>query len=523
MKIANVNISLPGWDQKLDIETLSINQAHNQHHSFQFSAKIPTDYKLSLEKLRLILGETLKITVDNGSEDGKLTFSGFVDEVIPGWQDSSRILVVKGFSKTVFLDTAPRFRGFTQKSLGAIFNTICGEYASQLDTHPTNVGEKVSYAIQAHETDYQFLSRLAEIHGKVLYFDGETLHLGDMAGNAAKPLKLDFKSEAKAASISLNLAPIRFRVSGFDQKKGKVELFNANDQVKSSHTLVKTVIEKSDCYPARNIHINHLVESKKNDLQAIARNIAARQAHELVILNGRSNNPAIRIGSTIQICETDELIGKGIFVVIGVNHTISRNNTYTNSFSAVPAGFPFSVSMGNYAPPQSGPVAAIVRENADPDKLGRVKVELIGDEEKSISPWIRVLVPYTAHGGMYFLPEKGDHVMLFFEDFKMEASPFVMGSFYQGSETAEKWKDPNNKKKGIETDKISLLFDDNNGKLTIVADEIELKARKDMTLEGGSDADFKLKGGNMKMNGTKQVKINGGPILGLKGSRIELN
>ena len=135
--------------------------------------------------------------------------------------------------------------------------------------------------------------------------------------------------------------------------------------------------------------------------------------------------------------------------------------------------------------PISGPIQAIVKENNDPLNLGRVKVQFIGDEEKGISPWLRVLTPYTKNGGSFFLPEKEDHVVVFHEDFNSEKLPFIMGAFFQGKSKAEKWKDGNNKKKGFSTEKISFLFDDNSGKLTIEAEEIEFVAKKEMSLDGG--------------------------------------
>ncbi|NUO01630.1 MAG: hypothetical protein HUU01_13570, partial [Saprospiraceae bacterium] len=199
--------------------------------------------------------------------------------------------------------------------------------------------------------------------------------------------------------------------------------------------------------------------------------------------------------------------------IIEVNHIVNRDNAYSNTFTAIPSGFPFPVRMQNSNHPLCGPLMAIVKDHNDPDKLGRVRVEFIGDGEKTLSPWLRVLTPYTGFGGMYFLPEPEDRVVIQSEDFNIEKSPFVLGAFFQGSANAAQWHDPKNKKKGFTTEKVSFKIDDRSGKLTIEADDIEIKARKKLKTE--SEATEFTAGQNMK--------INGGRHLSLEASRIDLN
>jgi len=73
-----------------------------------------------------------------------------------------------------------------------------------------------------------------------------------------------------------------------------------------------------------------------------------------------------------------------------------------------------------------------------------------------------------------------------FDSQKNAELPFVMGAFYHGDAKAETWSDPDHRKKGFVTNKIRFLLDDNSGKLTIEANEIELKASSSIQVDGGS-------------------------------------
>jgi len=60
-----------------------------------------------------------------------------------------------------------------------------------------------------------------------------------------------------------------------------------------------------------------------------------------------------------------------------------------------------------------GVAIGIVTNNKDPDKLGRVKLNLPWREDKSESDWVRVASPMAGNGrGMVFYPEVNDEVLV---------------------------------------------------------------------------------------------------------------
>ncbi len=75
---------------------------------------------------------------------------------------------------------------------------------------------------------------------------------------------------------------------------------------------------------------------------------------------------------------------------------------------------------------------AIIVENVDPDKRGKVKVSYpwLKDGSDTISHWSRVALPFASKdAGFCFIPEIGDEVIVMFEDGNIE-TPIVIASLY---------------------------------------------------------------------------------------------
>ncbi|MCB0583083.1 MAG: hypothetical protein KDD10_27645 [Phaeodactylibacter sp.] len=491
--MAQVQATIKIGTQILEVNTLSLHQAYNRHHTFELVALLPEQKKLTVGSLRKKLGEPAEISIRLLKEEGKKyagplpesRFVGFVDLVAPVWTRHSRAVRILGYSLTLLMDCAPRFRSFYDQPLQAIVSRVASAYRANpsLAVGMKNAVGKAPYTVQYQETDYAYLCRLADAYGKVFFYDGEQLHFGEWENNKSIPVPLEFPKRIKQVELSANLAPLQFNLSAYELKPGKVATHSCQDNLCSQNELVATAIARSGCYPSSSVFLTHLADEPQ--LEAIAKRMRARQAHGLVSLQATSNHLGLKVGMKIRVAGNEELYSKGAYVITEISHSVSNDRSYANTFTAVPAGLPFPVRMVQSRSPVCGPLMAVVKETNDPDCLGRVRVQFIGDEEQSVSPWLRVLVPYTKYGGMFFKPEAGDQVVVFHEDFNVEKEPFVMGSFYHGKATARQWQDPDNKLKGIATEKISFVFNDRNGKLSISAEEIEITARKKMNIDGG--------------------------------------
>ena len=150
-----------------------------------------------------------------------------------------------------------------------------------------------------------------------------------------------------------------------------------------------------------------------------------------------------------------------------------------------------------------GVASAVVIQNSDPDRRGRVRVRYPWLGEESESGWARVAVPYAGkERGCYIIPEVGDEVVIAFEEGDPDR-PVVIGSVWSGSKelpceppdtNSLKWVESRSgfkviceDAKGAErlilrdgSDRRWIEIDAARGKIRIVADEgdIEISAPK---------------------------------------------
>ena len=144
------------------------------------------------------------------------------------------------------------------------------------------------------------------------------------------------------------------------------------------------------------------------------------------------------------------------YVVIGVNGSCdfiytddSKKATYDERQQVIGVKLYGEVAIPPALPDivirESQPQLAFVADNFDPKKLGRVRVKFAwqpkadGNANKEdASPWIRVSLPFATDGaGVKFKPEKGDEVMVSFEEGNVER-PYVTG-FLLSPSCNKKW------------------------------------------------------------------------------------
>ena len=141
--------------------------------------------------------------------------------------------------------------------------------------------------------------------------------------------------------------------------------------------------------------------------------------------------------------------------------------------------------------------------------MGRVRVQFLWQAKRNeMTPWIRVVQPYTGGGkGFYFVPEIGEEVLVDFEGGNAER-PFVLGAHYNG-EAKSGYHNADNRVKAIHTksghkliftEDESILLTDKNGnviKLDTQGKNIEISApetiditAKNINLKASDSIDF---------------------------------
>jgi uncharacterized protein involved in type VI secretion and phage assembly len=201
------------------------------------------------------------------------------------------------------------------------------------------------------------------------------------------------------------------------------------------------------------------------------------------------------------------------------------------------------------------PVIAVVTDNKDPSKLGRVKVKIPILSEKDTTFWAPLIMMGAGKNrGWFFIPEVDDEVLVIFEHGDMDR-PLVVGALWGGVDKGpDKNADGKNQKRMIksrggskvtldDTDgneqlviedgkgKAKITFDTKNNKITfeaiegdvcfqapkgdlqILAKEAEFKAEKSLEIHAGS---------NMQLGSGTTMTIKSSNVT-LSGSKANLN
>jgi uncharacterized protein involved in type VI secretion and phage assembly len=230
----------------------------------------------------------------------------------------------------------------------------------------------------------------------------------------------------------------------------------------------------------------------------------------------------------------------------------------------------------------AGVTVGVVTNNADPDKLGRVRVKFPSVSDTEESEWARVLTPGGGSSkGMQFVPDVDDEVLVVFEHGDPRR-PYILGAVWSdkqkppfadytqngkstswsigtpfGQSLAFRTGESKDKRQFVVQmrdkqtklflgeDKVELFAADQspiqlktgqasitlsaNGDVTIKGTNITLEATKGVTINGVSvDVKAKAKAtiegtAGLDLKGSGPVKVESSAILELKGSMLKIN
>ncbi|MCB0855771.1 MAG: hypothetical protein KDD63_26300, partial [Bacteroidetes bacterium] len=191
---------------------------------------------------------------------------------------------------------------------------------------------------------------------------------------------------------------------------------------------------------------------------------------DTAFFNGKSVHPGLAVGARITAhaikggSSQKAFIGK--FRVIEVRHIIESNNDYSNEFKAIPLIVNVPPVNPTIRRPWADAQLGVVTENNDPEKQGRVRVQLKWQKEGT-TPWMHYATNHAfSDRGVYFVPEIGDEVIVGFVHGNPE-QPYMIGANYHGGAKPE-WADPDNNYKAIKTRSgHTILLDDKDGNESI--------------------------------------------------------
>jgi Rhs element Vgr protein len=440
-------------------------------------------------------------------------------------------------------------------------------YDIEISNNPAQE-EELPYTVQYNETNYNFLRRLSSRYGEWFYYEGEKLVFGKIEKKKAETLTLGY--DVNDYHFRLHLEHLNFSYADhnyLDYGNTKTEVYNATDD--SLHNLTDIAYDSSkELYEKETFQ--HLRDSapeagfEETEFSAKVQGLGMKA--QMLTCYGNSIRADLKVGSMITIeeeyqkekggkskCEHDELM------VCKLIHTSDGVSNYENQFMAIPAGCEFPPYPCGECYPKAESQRAVVIDNKDPEKLGRVRVQFLWQKEQDeemITPWIRIAQPYGGEDkGFYFIPEINEEVMIGFENGNAE-KPYVVGTLWHGEQKPREkaFTETNNYKSILSRNKHQItFFDDHEGKgyitikdcagnlIAINADDniieiysqgnIKLLADNDIIMEAGNNftmkagADISLNAGaNIDETAGKNVIIGSGENMAINaGNNMDTN
>jgi len=177
-----------------------------------------------------------------------------------------------------------------------------------------------------------------------------------------------------------------------------------------------------------------------------------------------------------------------------------------------------------------GVAEAIVVDNDDPEKEGRIKLKLPWFDAEMVSDWCRVRQAYAGNGyGMYLVPEVGDEVLVAFIHGDLRL-PVVLGGLWNGKDKPSTARGDGKDPKLLRTRKgHEVLLDDSDGaeKIVIVDsggnNRIVIDASGDSITVESPNGKLLLRGREVEIEATQGMKVTAGTTLDLEGATINLN
>jgi hypothetical protein len=445
--IANIEIE----DQTIEhYSSVIISQKFNEHHTFSIRIKYDVLEKagsFSLSNAQKLIGKSAVIKLLQANTlDIAYEFHGLVCEIsVEQSENFSSDLVIKGYSPTILLENGPNFNSFYKKKLQDIVGDLT-KSLSQVNCSVNNKPEyktQIAYICQYRESGFHFLNRLSSHFSEWFYYDGQQLNFGKPA--KSPNIEVTYGVDVQNLQMKLRVLPLTFSAYSYHSKDDSFITADAPANIDGLDEYASFVLKESNNLFSEPVSfpVKQRIESK-SDLDGFLKQQKTAMAAKLEVLSATSDNPTVCIGAIadvkISVLSDNNFLKEdgGKFLITSVDHYITDNGKYYNSFEGIPSGIN-AIPVDNIIVPMAEPQIATVKDNKDPDNIGRVRVQMLWQQPTNeMTDWINVITPDAGGGkdgaknrGLVVVPETGDQVLVCFR-YNDPDRPFVLGSMFNG-------------------------------------------------------------------------------------------
>lgn len=417
-----------------------------------------------------IIGKEIEISLETDSVEREslkaetdvvadIIFKGVILSASGSRCSTEYVIHVQAYSWDALLNDNLTCKSFEDKTLNDIINDVIDDYSNHLDSEvDSRFIDPIPYCVQYNETNYQFLQRLARRYGEWLYNDGERIVFGNLP--EGESVKLAYPSQdIPSYNVDLNMQHVAFNhvassYNSYDanQKEGIEEM------QKEYNTLSEQIFQASqNCYvkpTLQNLHSGGFANSdgRETILSVSTKTQARGQKAGMLTYSGNTYCSKLKIGSILLIVDNyitnsasneKSSINQDEILITELVHYFSADETYSNHFVGIPSACDYPPYSNSDVYPVAQSCRAKVKDNEDPNKLGRIRVQFDWQaqlDDGMMTPWLRMAQPYAGGGkGFSFIPEIGEEVMIDFEGGNAER-PYVKGTLYNGVDGVDnKW------------------------------------------------------------------------------------
>ncbi|UOQ74810.1 contractile injection system protein, VgrG/Pvc8 family [Hymenobacter cellulosilyticus] len=267
-------------------------------------------------------------------------FKGIITHIaLSNSGDFANSFVLSGYSPTYLLEDGVQRRTFQKQGLQEIFNEVLKPYPRNLVSFQSPKPQHqppVKYVVQYGESNYTFLSRLADSYGEWFYYDGESIRLGKPTDSQALPFTV---IGTEGFSMAVELRPTKFKMGRYDYLAHKPYQGTSESQsLGKLNPFAAFALQKSDALfsqPSQFQADRHIRD--QGQLDTAIKEWKANQVSGLVSFYGNGENTGFGVGKVIEVQGVSPT-GKhdyGKYRLVEVSHTVQADQ-YQNTFTALP-------------------------------------------------------------------------------------------------------------------------------------------------------------------------------------------
>ena len=456
-------IELDGTKWRLDSFMLSQTLLSSNYLSFSLH-KEPDERinEISFNVCGAIIGKEIQISLETDNIEKEslkaendavadIEFAGVIIGASGSRSRSEFTVNVEACSWDALLNDNPTCKSFENLTLNDIVSDVIDDYSDHLESEiDSRFTDTIPYCVQYNENNYQFLQRLARRYGEWMYNDGKKIVFGNLP--EGENVKLAYPSrdvpsynvEIKMRHVAFNHVASSYNSYDANQKEGVEEM------QREYNNLSELVFQASQsCFvkpTLQNLHSGGFADTDGRDtiLKVSTKTQARGEKASMLTYSGATYCSKIKIGSKLVIVDnylpdTTALdrskVEQDEILITELVHYFSADETYSNHFIGIPSACDYPPYSDSDIYPIAQSCRAKVKDNEDPNNLGRVRVQFDWQaqlDDNMMTPWLRMAQPYAGGGkGFSFIPEIDEEVMIDFEGGNAER-PYVKGTLYNG-------------------------------------------------------------------------------------------